>query len=80
MTAGGQKELKKLARVTPGHQVEFVRVESGQALQSRLASMGLIPGAHFKVVRNDQRGPCVLALKGTRLMLGRGMADRIEVR
>ena len=45
-----------------------------------LAAMGLVPGTCFKVIRNDSRGPCVIGLKGTRLVLGRGMAERIEVR
>lgn len=80
MTANTQQELRKLSKVTSGQQVELVRVESGQAMQSRLAAMGLVPGTCFKVIRNDSRGPCVLGLKGTRLVLGRGMAERIEVR
>ncbi|MGD9873244.1 MAG: ferrous iron transport protein A [Kiritimatiellia bacterium] len=72
--------LKNLATVESGHQVELVRVNSGHAMQSRLASMGLVPGTMFKVVRNDHRGPFIIGLKGARVVLGRGMADRIEVR
>jgi Fe2+ transport system protein FeoA len=49
--------------------------------QKRLEDMGLTPGTHIKVIRSAPfRGPIELAVRGSRLALGRGMADRILVR
>jgi len=55
-------------------------VNAGCGLRSRLTAMGLVPGAELQVVRNGGRGPFIVAVKGTRLMLGRGMAEHIVVR
>lgn len=68
-----------LSGVKPGRTVKLVSIEGGCSLQSRLASLGLIPGALIEVVRNTGNGPFVVAVKGSRLVLGRGMAQQITV-
>lgn len=47
----------------------------------RLEDMGLTPGTQIKVVRSAPfHGPLELQVRGSRLALGRGMAERILVR
>ena len=41
--------------------------------------MGLRPGVAVTVVHNRGRGPFLVAVQGTRIMLGRGMADKVLV-
>ena len=48
-------------------------------MQSRLASLGLLPGEQIHVVRQGQFGPIVVSVKGARLALGRGVAHQILV-
>ncbi|MBN2583147.1 MAG: ferrous iron transport protein A [Planctomycetes bacterium] len=69
-----------LSGVTEGKTVRLVRVDAGCGLRSRLTAMGLVPGVELQVVRNGGRGPFIVAVKGTRIMLGRGMAEHIVVR
>jgi len=78
--AGFETMGTPLSAVSSGKQVEILRFQAGRGLQARLASMGILPGVGVRVVRNDSFGPLVLGLKGTRLMLGRGVADRVLVR
>ncbi|MEA3348886.1 MAG: FeoA family protein [Pseudomonadota bacterium] len=52
---------------------------AGQALQSRLAAMGMVPGVEFEVITNHSRGPLVLAVEESRIIVGRGMADKVIV-
>uniref|UniRef100_A0A7C4RQI0 Ferrous iron transport protein A n=1 Tax=Desulfatirhabdium butyrativorans TaxID=340467 RepID=A0A7C4RQI0_9BACT len=68
-----------LTIVQAGRRVRFVAVNAGHSLQGRLASMGLVPGVEIEVLRNSPHGPFLIAVKGSRIMLGRGMAHQIVV-
>jgi Fe2+ transport system protein FeoA len=54
-------------------------VEAGGDLQSRLAAMGLVPGVEIEVIQNFMQGPFLIEVKGSRIILGRGMAQKIRV-
>jgi len=54
-------------------------VSAGNELISRLAAMGLHIGMRIEVCRNRHHGPMVLGCNGSRIMLGRGMADKLMV-
>jgi Fe2+ transport system protein FeoA len=68
-----------LAMVKAGSKVRLVAVDSGRGLQGRLAAMGMIPGVEIEVIRNSFFGPFIVFVKGSRIMLGRGMAQKIIV-
>lgn len=68
-----------LAIVQAGRRVRLVAVDRGHGLQGRLAAMGLVPGVEIKVLRNSMHGPFLVEVKGSRIMLGRGMARKIMV-
>ena len=68
-----------LTMVKSGQRVRFLAVRAGRGLQARLAAMGLVPGVEIEVVRNSMQGPFIIDVKGSRLMLGRGMANKIIV-
>jgi Fe2+ transport system protein FeoA len=53
--------------------------EAGRGLRRHLLAMGIVPGERIQIVRNDTSGPVVVSVKGTRLMLGRGMVNKILV-
>ncbi|ANT64387.1 MULTISPECIES: FeoA family protein [Prosthecochloris] len=46
----------------------------------RLREMGLVEGRLITVQQNRGRGPLVIRLGETRLILGRGMAEHIHVK
>ncbi|MFP3985666.1 MAG: ferrous iron transport protein A [Candidatus Bathyarchaeia archaeon] len=49
--------------------------------QKRLEDMGLTPGTKITVVKSAPfHGPIELQVRGSRLAIGRGMAERIMVR
>jgi len=68
-----------LAIIQAGRRVRIISVNAGHGLQGRLASMGLVPGTEIEVIRNSLHGPFIIAVKGSRIMLGRGMAQKIIV-
>jgi len=68
-----------LTIVQAGRRVRLVAVDAGCGLRGRLTALGLVPGAEIEVLHNSQRGPFLIEVKGSRVMLGRGMAQKIMV-
>ena len=76
----GGGDRMPLALAVPGQELELVSIAGGRGFQHRMAEMGLAPGVRFSVVARGSPGPFILELKGTRLVVGRGMTDRLFVR
>ena len=74
-----QKKVIPLSTIKSGQTVKLAGVEAGRSLNSRLAAMGFLPNVEITVVSNGHPGPFVVSVKGSRIMLGRGMADKITV-
>ena len=74
-----QSEITPLSTVQAGKTVRLASVEAGRGLNSRLASMGLVPNVKIKVVSNGHPGPFVINVRDSRMALGRGMAHKIMV-
>lgn len=73
------QQAKPLSAIRSGEKVRLASIEAGRGLNSRLASMGLLPNVEIIVVNNRHPGPFVISVKGSRMMLGRGMAHKIMV-
>ena len=71
---------RPLSQVEPGTHVRLHRIDGGRGLQARLAAMGLVPGVPLQVIRNGASGPCLVAVRDSRVMIGQGMAQRVFVR
>ena len=55
-------------------------VVAGYGVARRLADMGITPGTVVRVVRrNAFMGPIEVEVRGTRLLLGRGVAAKVLV-
>ena len=74
-----EEKTKLLSEIPAGQTVKFVNADAGRGLNSRLASMGLVPNVEIKVMNNSHPGPFVINVKNTRIALGRGMASKIRV-
>jgi len=72
-------QVRPLSMVGVGEKVKVAKIEAGRDLNSRLAAMGLVPNTEVTVVSNAHPGPFVLNVKGSKVMLGRGMAHNIMV-
>ena len=68
-----------LTMISEGKKAVLRSIEGGRQLRSRLASLGLLPGAELEVIQNSGHGPFVVAVKGSRIVIGRVMAERIVV-
>ncbi len=70
---------KPLSQVPEGSTVTIAAVLGGRGLRSRLTTMGMLPKSRISVVHNGRSGPFVISIKNTRMVLGRGIADKIMV-
>jgi DtxR family Mn-dependent transcriptional regulator len=51
----------------------------GRNFMTRCLALGLSPGTEVKMVHNSGHGPLILSVRGTRVALGRGEAERLRV-
>ena len=68
-----------LTMVHEGHKAVLRSIDGGRQLRGRLAALGLLPGTELEVIQNSGQGPFVVSVKGSRIVIGRGMASRIAV-
>ena len=73
------KNVRPLALIKDGESVKIVSVAAGASLNSRLRAMGLLPGVEIVVVNNSNSGAFVVKMKESKIVLGRGIANKIMV-
>lgn len=61
-----------------GQPVELTGIEGGKKFHRRLVELGLTPGVRLKVMQ-DSGGPLIIAVRDSRIALGRGMAEKLFV-
>ena len=71
--------LMPLAMASSGGMVQVVDIRAGRGLTRRLADMGLTPGVNIKIINSQMSGPVVIDLRGSRLVLGHGVAQKVLV-
>jgi len=68
-----------LSTVSSEKEVTLIDVHGGRGMESRLYSMGLIPGLRMRILSNNGAGPLMVAVGDMRVALGRGMAFKMMV-
>ncbi len=59
--------------------VQLERINAGGRLAHRLTELGLTPGVELSIIQ-DNGGPLLISVRGSRIAIGRGMAQKIQVR
>jgi len=71
--------MMTLAMASPGEEVRLIAIHGGRRMRKRLADLGLNIGMTVRILQRNGHGPLLLAVKDSRLALGRGMAHKIRV-
>ena len=72
--------MRYLSECKNGEEVTVIRVNAGFKAKQRLANLGIVPG--IKIIKKNSaplRGPIEIIVKGTSLVIGRGLASKILV-
>jgi len=76
----GTRLTTYLTECESGEEVIVLSVNAGYRAKTRLANLGIVPGVKVKKMKNAPfRGPIEIKVKGSSLVLGRGLASRIIV-
>ena len=78
--AGRDAAVISLAEAESDRDLQLVEIRGGRGIRHRLAEMGFAPGVLFRVIRQGRPGPLVVLLKGSRLVIGWHMAERMFVK
>ena len=73
--------IKCLTECDKGEIVEVINVNAGHKAKQRLANLGIVPGV--KIIKKKSaplKGPIEILVKGTSLVIGRGLAAKIIVK
>ena len=76
----GKSLIQCLSTCEIGTELIVLKVEAGQAAKSRLADLGIVPGV--KILKKKSapfNGPVEIEVRGSSLVLGRGLAAKITV-
>ena len=68
-----------LNHVNLGVPVVLNQINYGLGLKKKLQDMGLTPGVELSVVSKTNSGPIIIEVRGARLAIGRGIAEKIDV-
>jgi ferrous iron transport protein A len=68
-----------LAGAVQGRKYKINRILGGRGLNSRLLSVGFLPGEVISIINQSGWGPLTVFVKGSKIALGRGIAHKIFV-
>ena len=72
--------IKCLTECVIGEEITVVKVNVGQRQKRRLANLGIVPGVKIKKKKSAPfRGPLQILVRGSSLVIGRGIASKIFV-
>jgi Fur family ferric uptake transcriptional regulator len=74
-----RRELLPLADAAGGERLVIVRLDGGPMARARLMAMGLRVGDEVDVISNSGQGQLVIGLDYNRIVLGRGLARKLQV-
>lgn len=72
-------ESVPLSTLSPHRLGTVHKLMGGREFVSRLAALGFIPGCPIEVIQNFGVGPLIVAIRDTRIALGRREADKVQV-
>lgn len=76
----GQNLIKCLIECPIQTDLKVMSVNSGRGAKQRLANLGIVPGVIIRKRKSAPfRGPTEVEVKGSSLVLGRGIASKIIV-
>jgi len=72
--------MKSLCDIDSGSIGVIVFIQGGKGASHRLAELGLLPGERLTMMHNSGVGPVTIIVKGSKISIGYGLAQKIIVR
>lgn len=68
-----------LANAQKGNRHCVSEILASGAVQGKLAAMGLVPGSEIEILQSSLHGAAIVSCRGAQLVLGRGLAQMIQL-
>lgn len=68
-----------LVQAGDGERVEILSVDGGVGAHRKLTDLGLAPGRKVEIVTRQPGGPVLVAVGGSRIAVGFGLAVKVKV-
>ncbi|MBN1305027.1 MAG: ferrous iron transport protein A [Anaerolineales bacterium] len=68
-----------MSELSTGEHATVLNFKGGRAVNNRLTSLGFTPGVEINMIQNYGHGPLIVTVRGARVALGRGEAQKIVV-
>jgi Fe2+ transport system protein FeoA len=72
--------MKNLCDIKDGETAAVILIYGGRMAQQRLLELGILPGERVTMFHNSGAGPLTIRVKGSKLSIGHGLAQKIIVR
>jgi DtxR family Mn-dependent transcriptional regulator len=69
-----------VSQLRPNEVGVIVNLDGGRSFVARCLALGCTPGTEVRMVRNSGRGPVIVSVRDTRVALGRGEAEHLQVK
>ena len=70
---------KNLTNIKSGSKVKVLKLSGGERFKDKLLCMGILPGHEVEVLSSQRKGPVMVKVNDTRVVIGHSMAERIIV-
>jgi len=71
---------KKLTDIKARTKVRVLKLSGGERFKDKLLCMGILPGHEIEVLSSQNKGPVIVKVNDTRVVIGHSMAEKIIVR
>lgn len=71
---------KNLTNIKPGTKVRVLKLSGGARFKDKLLCMGILPGHEIELLSSQKKGPVMIKVNDTRVVIGHSMAERIIIR
>ena len=78
-TPAPHKRITALSELKRNERCRVLTIAGGEGMRSKMYNLGVHETERIKVVQNRGYGPMVIDISGTRLILGRRMAERLWI-
>jgi Fe2+ transport system protein FeoA len=80
MNTAGKMTSFPLFNARDGESLYITEIRGGHCFKDKCINQGIIPGRKIKILNKYQKGPCLVSILDSKIMIGHGMLGRIYVR
>lgn len=72
-------KMRSITDIKEGEKVQITQFRCERGIKHRLCSLGILNGQTVQVIKNDSHGPIIIKVLDSKIVLGRGQAEKIFV-